>query len=535
MKLEKFQRNSNCNTDDSKHHRDNPFKHIMFDTRNAFFDFRFKFNNLLLKIRLNFVNFGIKIRLNLINFTVKFGNLFTSSKNREVKVSGLKKGFNEHFSLFFIKATFLKTFNVFVSIKSFIMHSNLFVFHKKVSSVIRNSCSKDNIDIEINLEESNICIEAHRWYEVIRFGKNSGPTCKRHCDELKNTKPLLQIIVIILMLACNIEKAISEPCVGKFVNPIKDICWSCIFPVKLGNTAIYSGGREDTDNPSNPVCICPADIGAGVKVPMPGLAISFWEPVRLADVTRTPYCMVSLGGFQIMKSAKKHGTVARKSANESLKHSFYHVHYYIYPLIYWLELLTDFICLEEASVDVAYISEFDPLWGNDKLNMILNPEAVLFGNPIAQMACIFDCMKASVGFSSDMLFHCAGCNGSLYPFGGSVEHTQGGVQASSLIVERLLARLHRVGLAWDTVSDSCEKSVAPKVKKTQYKLQMTYPVPNTSSVGKMECNPFGRTSAIWGAGKEIPGNGEDFGYLIWRKRYCCFQLLTELALMKAAG
>ena len=345
MILEKLQCNTNHYSYISKHNRNNPFKDIVF-----------YFNNLFLKIRLNLINFGIKIRLNLINFTVKFGNLFTSSKNREVKVSGLKKGFNEHFSLFFIKATFLKALNIFMSIKSFIMHSNLFVFHKKVSSVIRNSCNEYSIDIKINPAESNICIEAHRWYEVIRFGKNSGPTCKRHCDELKNTKPLLQIIVIILMLACNIEKAISEPCVGKFVNPIKDICWSCIFPVKLGNTAIYSGGREDTDNPSNPVCICPADIGAGVKVPMPGLAISFWEPVRLADVTRTPYCMVSLGGFQIMKSAKKHGTVARKSANESLKHSFYHVHYYIYPLIYWLELLTDFICLEEASVDVAYIS-----------------------------------------------------------------------------------------------------------------------------------------------------------------------------------
>ena len=364
--------------------------------------------------------------------------------------------------------------------------------------------------------------------------ENIGNILLQKSYALKKAKVLIYVYLVAITLF-NCANVNAEPCVGKFVNPIKYICWSCIFPVKLGNTAIYSGGREDTDNPSNPICLCPADIGAGVKVPMPGLAISFWEPVRLADVTRTPYCMVSLGGFQIMKSAKKHGTVARKSANEALKHSFYHVHYYIYPLIYWLELLTDFICLEEASVDVAYISEFDPLWGNDKLNMILNPEAALFGNPIAQMACIFDCMKASVGFSSDMLFHCAGCNGSLYPFGGSVEHTQGGVQASSLIVERLLARLHRVGLAWDTVSDSCEKSVAPKVKKTQYKLQMTYPVPNTSSAGKMECNPFGRSSAIWGAGKEIPGNGEDFGYLIWRKRYCCFQLLTELALMKAAG
>ncbi|CAL7960248.1 hypothetical protein MIDIC_10041 [Alphaproteobacteria bacterium] len=93
------------------------------------------------------------------------------------------------------------------------------------------------------------------------------------------------------------------------------------------------------------------------------------------------------------------------------------------------------------------------------------------------------------------------------------------MQASSLIVERTIARLHRVGLAWDTVSDVCKKKLAVKVKKNQYKLQMTFPKPNAS--GKSSCNPFGRTTAIWGAGRELPGNGEDFGYLVWRKKYCC--------------
>ena len=128
-------------------------------------------------------------------------------------------------------------------------------------------------------------------------------------------------------------------------------------------------------------------------------------------------------------------------------------------------------------------------------------------------------MMATSGFSSDNLFWCAGCDGGLYPFGGFIENHVGGVQASSVIVERVIARLHRVGLAWDTVSNVCKKQLAVKVKKTQYKLQMTFPIPN--STGGMCCNPFGRLSAIWGAGREIPGNGEDFGYLVWRKKYCC--------------
>lgn len=331
---------------------------------------------------------------------------------------------------------------------------------------------------------------------------------------------MIKIIILItgVYTSINIQEVQAEPCVGKFVNPVSDICWSCFFPLKIGNTPIYKGDRQDTNNPSTIPCICPKNIG-GVNVPVPGLPISFWEPARLADVTRTPYCMVSLGGFQLAKSAKKHGTVARKTNNESLKHSFYHIHWYVYPVIYWLELLTDFLCLEQAAIDVAYMSEFDPLWNNDELNAILNPEAILFGNPIAQLACGADCLAANVSFSREELFWCAGCDGSLYPFTGSIEHTQGGVQASTLIVERTMARLHRVGLAWDTVSDVCKKKLAPKIKKTQYKIQMTYPIPN--SKGPMSCNPLGRSTAIWGSGREIPGNGEDFGYLVWRKKYCC--------------
>ncbi|MGV2433268.1 MAG UNVERIFIED_CONTAM: TraU family protein [Rickettsiaceae bacterium] len=53
--------------------------------------------------------------------------------------------------------------------------------------------------------------------------------------------------------------------------------------------------------------------------------------------------------------------------------SYYHLHYYVYPLIYWLELITDLLCLESASFDVAYMSELDPTWNDDKLQTLLNP------------------------------------------------------------------------------------------------------------------------------------------------------------------
>jgi hypothetical protein len=68
---------------------------------------------------------------------------------------------------------------------------------------------------------------------------------------------------------------------------------------------------------------------------------------------------------------------------------------------------------------VAYITELDPLWNADELSFILNPEAILFGNPIAQAACAADCVAATAGFPLNPLFWCGGCQGSLYPFTGN--------------------------------------------------------------------------------------------------------------------
>ena len=327
--------------------------------------------------------------------------------------------------------------------------------------------------------------------------------------------------LIFCIIVFSVPNANATPCVGKFTNPINDICWSCIFPLSIGNTK-YFNKRGDNADRVPAVKICKSTKCA--SAPCPCLVVGYWEPARLADVTRTPYCMVSLGGITFGSQAKKHGGVARKANSESQKHSFYHTHWYMYPLIYWMELLMDHVvCYDKMSFDLFYMSEFDPLWSNDELNLILNPEAVLFGNPIAQAVCALDCAKASIPkqFGLNPLFWCAGCNGSMYPYGGFVESHVGGVQASSLIVERLIARLHRVGLAWATSGPTaiCDKHILPLIKKDQYKLQMTYPRANTS--GLFTCNPIGRTTSLWQAGRELPANGEDFAYLVFRKRNCC--------------
>lgn len=316
-----------------------------------------------------------------------------------------------------------------------------------------------------------------------------------------------QAILFILGLLCFVPDGCCQ-CTGKFVNPITDICWECIFPISLGGLELFQGDNRDTDNPGSPICLC------GKPIPRVGLAVGFWEPVRLADVTKRPFCFPNLGGITIDPGINiGHGAHPHSSGHGV---GTWHVHWYIYPLIYWLELLTDFVCLEKSGVDIAYITEFDPMWQDDALSFIVNPEAALFGNPIAQAACAADCVASSTGLPLDKLFWCGGCQGSLYPTTGHVGAHVGSIQSGLLVVERMTAKLHKEFLEMNTSGSSalCGKQPAPIIKKSQYRAQLTVPVSS-------QCYPYGKSTTFYEAGKEIPVIGEDFGFLIWRKRNCC--------------
>lgn len=313
----------------------------------------------------------------------------------------------------------------------------------------------------------------------------------------------------------------QDTCQGRMVNPITDICWKCLFPITIGGRAVQLGGGEDSsDNPGQVVSICPNPRLGGI--PTPCIPIGFWEPIRLIDVTRTPYCLVNMGGTRISQThINAGGHTTKKGKGNKTRHAFYQVHWYVYPVIYWLELLADFICLEKQNFDLAWMSELDPTWNDEESGALMNPEAILFANPIAQVACVADCVATIGGLSIDKLFWCAGCQGSLYPYGGNVEGHTGGVSSSLLVAERFTAKLHRMLVLPGTSGKKalCASYRMPIIKKSQYKYQMTYPIPQTNK--KTGCHPLGRSETLLASGKEFPVKGEDFGYLVWRKRTCC--------------
>lgn len=312
------------------------------------------------------------------------------------------------------------------------------------------------------------------------------------------------------------SQVFAATCTGKFANPITDVCWSCMFPLKIAGVNLASLGQEDTQNPGgNIFCSCGNPPKFGIKV-------SFWEPVRRVDIVRDPFCLVSLGGINMNPGfdAPGHGRPQREDQGRS---SFYQAHWYVDPIIFWLQAILDNGCLENMGFDLAYLTELDPLWNDDELTRILNPDVYLFANLPAQAACAADCVTASSGFSNNLFFWCAGCNGPMYPLNGNIGAHVGGVQASSLIATRLVAKMHREGLMWAASGEDgmCGYYIQPVMDKTNYKYQMLYPIPQTKKIAGKCCQPFGRTSILWGAGKEYPYKGEDFAYEIFRKRNCC--------------
>lgn len=325
-------------------------------------------------------------------------------------------------------------------------------------------------------------------------------------------------------------------CQGKFTNPITDICWSCMFPIRLGGKVVLNHNKQE-DNDSSPddwFCSCKSP-------PRSGVVVSFWEPTHLVEVTRTPFCMVSLGGIMLKKpKIDAAGTVSATNDTSWLKklfggshergrpedaamhNAFYQVHWYRNPIIFIMETLLDNDCIEPGKLDIGWMTELDPTWKYPSLAVFQAPDSALFANVVAQAACAADCVKAANGFPFSKLYWCAGCHGTIYPLSGWMGGHFSEVQASKLMVARMQAKMHRDLVAWrSSGKDSiCGYKLNPVMDKQNYKMAMTYPVPARKFQGRC-CDPIGRSTLIRDTGKAFPYKGNQFAYQLFRKRDCC--------------
>ena len=335
----------------------------------------------------------------------------------------------------------------------------------------------------------------------------------------KPLRPAFAALLLALCLPAPAPPAVAAPCTGEFFNPVGDVCWSCMFPLTFGDHELFTYSQEDFgENPDDILCAC----GSPPRI---GVSIGFWEPVRMVELVREPYCLLALGGLDLdpgvgarTPSANRGGSLAEDSSS----FSFYHAHWYVNPVLSWLQAVLDADCLERQELDLAYLTELDPSWGDDQLAALLAPESYLAANLPATAACAADCIAANTGFPGGM-FWCAGCQGKLYPLDGNVSAHISGRQASTLLMQRMAAKMHRQFASWSAHGDrgTCGYWFAEMLDRRSYKYSMLRPKAQTAKIGGRCCQPFGRSTALWAAGSEWPVDGEDFAYMLFRKRNCC--------------
>jgi len=334
------------------------------------------------------------------------------------------------------------------------------------------------------------------------------------CDSIEGVridfcinKRLFILLFILVAGSLYVENGYAAKCGPEFINPVSDVSWECIFPIRVGglpsSTVKGTGLDEDPDTISNPVCVCGGTIG---------LTMSFWEPARVIDTVSDPYCFMALGAKLADPAPGKLGGGLRRTRTGS--RAFAQLHYYIFPVWGVLDLFTDLPCTDKKSFDVAMITEVLPHWNNEVLALLLNPEAVLFANPATQLACSADAVAANSGLPLNPLFWCQGSWPSVYPLAGSITATDY-VEANAALASRGIFMMGRLGALMDPGVSECGVVPTPIWRKRNTRLQIAKPVKGSG------CMPIGRSGLVWSQLKNPPLAGDNFSWVAFRKTRCC--------------
>ncbi|MCQ8183499.1 TraU family protein [Methylomonas sp. SURF-1] len=350
------------------------------------------------------------------------------------------------------------------------------------------------------------------------------------------TKPVtwLELVLLCACLCSSQARAADALCPdaelwsGKLIT---DICWGCLFPIRLAGGVLdfrapQSKGSGDSSvgddlvpssAASNVYCVCDGK----ELIPEVGMTMGYWGPARVVELVPNPWCAPTLGGTKINQSNVRLWGGSSPVVYDTDEIVFLNYHYYAFPIYVMLDLFWEDRCFADGykDFDLLYVSELDPTWNNDELAFFTNPEVVLFANPVALAACSVDAVAASAGRPIDEMFWCAGAWGGIYPLSGHTHPGEGiAPRQTSLLMTRATAALHRRGLAHKTVGDDyvCGGTISPFIPKSQYATTMFYPVADTQSK-----HAIGESDLLWGAGHSYPGSGEYHVYILWRWTDCC--------------
>ncbi len=306
----------------------------------------------------------------------------------------------------------------------------------------------------------------------------------------------MRAIFLALLLLCSHE-ALAVDELDKVTCPnaniwgsrlFNNICWSQLYPIRMAGIDLF-GDAAPADAAKRPVCACGGNVAKG-EMPMIGFTVGHWRPVRIIEAVRKPWCLPSMGGIKLANTSNR-GDVnltggVIDSRTGGTKMGFYNINYYFADFLSMFNMLSAPKCNPGGLVDfdLAQTSAFYPQWANEKLASILNPEVALLasiGLPLLQP---IDCLTTSAtGRSVDEAFLTAGCWGAMVPYSGQMRPATSAPEMWLLGSTRFLAMLARLGMINRTVGEDavCNAQPMPILKKSQYMLQMLYPVAQSSS------------------------------------------------------
>ena len=333
-----------------------------------------------------------------------------------------------------------------------------------------------------------------------------------------------------------------------------NICWSQLYPIRMAGVDLFGDiGPQDANR--KPVCACGGNPSKG-ELPMVGFSWGHWRPVRIVEAVRKPWCLPSMGGIKLANTANR-GDVNLTGgvldySNGGEKMGFYNINYYFADFMSMFNMLNAPKCNPGGMVDfdLAQTSAFYPQWSKDKLAAVLNPEVSLLasiGLPLLQPA---DCLATTTtGNAVDEAFLTAGCWGAMVPYAGVVRPATSAPEMWLLTGTRFLGMLSRLGMLTQTVGSAalCGAQSMPILKKSQYMLQMLYPVPqsnggtSTGTAASSDSTNGGTqvpeldlvdlsdrcTTAIGESTLKSmefrmrPATGEDAVFLLWQWVDCC--------------
>lgn len=368
------------------------------------------------------------------------------------------------------------------------------------------------------------------------------------------TLSLLLFLTPVAMAVTEIDKVMCPNANIWGKTLFNNICWSQLYPIRMSGVDLF-GDIGPADANRRPVCACGGNASKG-ELPMVGFTWGHWRPVRILEAVRKPWCLPSMGGIKLANTATR-GDVNLTGgvldySNGGEKIGFYNVNYYFADFLAMFNMLNAPKCNPGGVVDfdLAQTSAFYPQWSKDKLAAVLNPEVALLasiGLPLLQPA---DCIATTTtGKALDQAFLTAGCWGAMVPFTGGVRPATSAPEMWLLTSTRFLAMMARLGMLSQTVGSSalCGAQPMPILKKSQYMLQMLFPVPQSNGGGGNQslsttdstnggtqvpefdlADMSNRCTTVIGEStlksmefRMRPATGEDGVFLLWQWIDCC--------------